>query len=170
MDTFFTDPYAELSREALDASGESVVYRLNSEVSRADLNFIRSLRPKVNTITIVTNILIKKLVDALKERGIDCYADRERFERFVGECSIVGPTVPDHVASDEPPVSGDFRKRSAAGGRSGHPLQTPPPHVGRGTEAASADAPSQSPLPADVRSNAPARSKRGEGKKKREEA
>lgn len=154
MDSLFTDPYADLSREALDTSGESVVYRLNSEVSRADLNFIRSLRPKVNTITIVTNILIKKLVDALKERGIDCYADRERFERFVGGCTIVGPT---EVALNDPTDERHPRRGEAS-----------PPYVGRGASPEGADAPGEPSLPADVRSNATTRgggSKRAKGRK-----
>lgn len=64
-------------------------HKLNAIVPSSVFLALKSIRLEHGTIQTTVNILIEKLLAELKERNITTYGDRERFEDFVANCSIL---------------------------------------------------------------------------------
>lgn len=81
----FENPYHELD--------ESQLTRLQTYVSQDDHNFLfRTLHPGQGSVTVVTNTLFHKLVEALQKHNITDHAtQRLEFEQFVAEMEFTIP-------------------------------------------------------------------------------
>jgi hypothetical protein len=79
--TLFTDPY--------DKSVNKV--RLQTFIDDVDHSFVRGIRGKNGTITIVANTLWKRFCESLREQGIHTCLDKARFEEFVQKMTVSAP-------------------------------------------------------------------------------
>ena len=66
-------------------------HRLNIDVQKDRMAFLKGIRLTHGTIQTTINILIEKLYVALKTRGITTAAQADLFERFVAECELTLP-------------------------------------------------------------------------------
>lgn len=85
MQIQFTNPY----EGCRITDNESTGTRLQSIVKAEDYQFIQGLRLRTGTMTTTVNLLMSKLVQALKQRGILDVTKRDEFEAFVANCQLV---------------------------------------------------------------------------------
>lgn len=90
MHNEFINPYKDVPEENL--------VRLQSLVLDSDYTYPQSLRLRKGTVNTTINILFQKLVAECKRRGFVDITDREKFESFIVNCTIVLPTEVDMLA------------------------------------------------------------------------
>lgn len=114
---------------------KSKTVRMNTYISIADYNYIKSLRILPGTFTIASNILFRKLVNECKRRNLDGPLDYAAFEQCVLEFGGYDPNI------GQPPESGAIVGADAGStvvtsvdnGPSNNPMFTPILHGGTAT-------------------------------------
>lgn len=107
--TKFKNPYMDGDKQ-IDKN--SMIF----EVSSSDFMFIRLIRPGGSTLTGVNGHMWKKLVDALKQKGIDDNSRESDFEQFVSTSKLVSAREYEHLRIRgllDGPVGGSVSAASA---------------------------------------------------------
>lgn len=84
--TSFINPYRECRAAQADEPA-----RINIDIDRDDLNFIKGIRLSGGTLSTTVGILYKKLVNELKRRNITDITKRKEFEQFLVEFEFIIP-------------------------------------------------------------------------------
>lgn len=106
MTPSFTNPWAECWQ---DGTG----VRLQTFIKQEEHEFLKLLRPNTGTLTTTVNILVAKLINELKSRGITDITHRDAFEHFVANSIL---TLPGLESGSPSPRSNRKTNASNVGG------------------------------------------------------
>lgn len=103
----------------LDFNDETQAYSLTVKLSANEVNFIKGMRLRQGTLTVVTAHLFHKLVNELQRKGIRDFTNVDEFEQLVLTSKLVDAAEYDQLLCDSTELNA-IRTGGGAGGGLSH--------------------------------------------------